>query len=79
MMTLGCSTPWVYRTVNKGVYCPGAAMTECAELSKIVSGADPRDVIVDDRVAYGACKLQNTLKKQCIDDHNLEAKKTGKD
>jgi hypothetical protein len=54
-------------------------MQECAALYKIEPGMDPRTIIIDDRTAYNACRLQNQLKKECITHHNVEAAKSKRD
>lgn len=77
MTMLGCSTPWVTKTVPSEVYCPNAAMEECNNLMQAMPGMDPRDLAADWKIQYMACKLQNTLKKECIVEHNTRAQKQG--
>lgn len=52
-------------------------MEECNTLMQAMPGMDPRDLAADWKIQYMACKLQNTLKKECIVEHNTRARKQG--
>ena len=62
---LGCSTASrLFR--SNDVECPAVVMLECPELRAVVVDEDLRNVLVDWKLAYRDCALQNKAKLQCL-------------